>query len=175
MPTHIRVDQEKLHKFCHENGIRRLALFGSVLHEHFEPDSDVDILVEFEADVRIGYIGFAGLQIQLGELLERPVHFNTLQMIDRRLQSQILCETGIPYSPRMLRSASKRKRCITGKVAHRWRLASYHRCIYLCMPQHRVQQPPVTFRIITHGLILARHPIEFDYPSAVMDSGPENT
>jgi predicted nucleic acid-binding protein len=32
--------------FCKQNGIRRLALFGSVLRDDFRPDSDIDVLVE---------------------------------------------------------------------------------------------------------------------------------
>ena len=44
----IKIDREKLADFCRRNHIRRLALFGSVLREDFRPDSDVDVLVEFE-------------------------------------------------------------------------------------------------------------------------------
>jgi predicted nucleotidyltransferase len=46
--SQIAIDHERLAEFCRRNHIRRLALFGSVLHDDFRPDSDVDVLVEFE-------------------------------------------------------------------------------------------------------------------------------
>ena len=36
--------------FCKRNHIKKLALFGSVLTDHFNEDSDVDVLVEFEPE-----------------------------------------------------------------------------------------------------------------------------
>ncbi len=44
----IFVDREKVGDFCRKHHIRKLAFFGSVLRENFGPDSDVDVLVEFE-------------------------------------------------------------------------------------------------------------------------------
>ena len=49
MRARIPINREKIADFCRRNHIRRLALFGSVLRDDFGPDSDVDILVEFEA------------------------------------------------------------------------------------------------------------------------------
>ena len=46
--AHVYLDQAQLARFCRRHYIRRLSLFGSVLREDFGPDSDVDVLVEFE-------------------------------------------------------------------------------------------------------------------------------
>ena len=67
--TNLKIPRIKVAEFCKENNIRKLAIFGSVLLEDFGPDSDVDVLVEFEPDTRVGLIRLAGLGIELGELL----------------------------------------------------------------------------------------------------------
>ena len=67
MSARIDIPKEEIAAFCQCNHIRRMALFGSVLRDDFTPESDVDVLVEFEPDARIGYIGLAGLEIELGK------------------------------------------------------------------------------------------------------------
>ena len=48
----IEVPSERIAEFCRRNHIRRLAFFGSVLRDDFRPESDVDVLVEFEPGTR---------------------------------------------------------------------------------------------------------------------------
>jgi len=67
--SHIDVPKEQIAEFCRRNHIRRLALFGSVLRDDFGPDSDVDVLVEFEPGARVGLMRLAGMEIELGDLL----------------------------------------------------------------------------------------------------------
>ena len=50
MNPHISVSKTALAAFCQEHGIKRLAIFGSALRENFGPESDIDVLVEFEPD-----------------------------------------------------------------------------------------------------------------------------
>ncbi len=50
----IDIPRERIAVFCRENGIRRLALFGSILRDDFRPDSDIDVLVEFQTGGRVG-------------------------------------------------------------------------------------------------------------------------
>lgn len=50
MKPRIDIPQDKIAEFCRRNRIRKLALFGSVLRDDFTPQSDVDVLVEFEPD-----------------------------------------------------------------------------------------------------------------------------
>jgi predicted nucleotidyltransferase len=49
----IRVPRKKLEEFCRRNHIRKLAFFGSVLRDDFGPESDIDVLVEFERGKRL--------------------------------------------------------------------------------------------------------------------------
>jgi predicted nucleotidyltransferase len=44
------IEPSKLAAFCEANGIRKLSLFGSQLHETARPDSDTDLLAEFHPD-----------------------------------------------------------------------------------------------------------------------------
>jgi len=98
MPVQMEIDHAAVERFCRENRIRRLALFGSVLREDFGPDSDVDVLVEFEPGVRIGLIGLAGLELKLSELLGRKVDLNTPGFISRYFRDQVLREAEVLYA-----------------------------------------------------------------------------
>ena len=61
MPAAIEVDRERIAEFCRRHHIRRLALFGSVLRDDFTPDSDVDVLVEFEPE-HVPGLAFFGME-----------------------------------------------------------------------------------------------------------------
>lgn len=73
----IPIDREQVARFCRERGIRKLSLFGSVLHHDFDPQSsDVDVLAEFEPDV-LKSVGFQyfGYGQELAAILGRKVDF----------------------------------------------------------------------------------------------------
>ncbi|MCD4825906.1 MAG: nucleotidyltransferase family protein [Phycisphaerae bacterium] len=97
MPAHIQIDKERIATFCRENHIYRLALFGSVLRDDFGPDSDVDVLVEFEPGERIGMLKLAGMEIELGEILGYKVDLNTPGFISRHFRDKVLAEAEVQY------------------------------------------------------------------------------
>jgi len=70
-------DKEALARLCRRHRVRRLARFGSVLKGTDRPDSDVDLLVEFEPDAVPGLFGLAEIEGQLSELLSRRVDLRT--------------------------------------------------------------------------------------------------
>ena|SRR5436190_7568300 len=92
----IDIPQELLAGFCRRNHIRRLAFFGSVLRDDFRPDSDVDVLVEFEPGKTPG-LDFFGMQDELSELLRRRVDLNTPGFFGPRLRPKILAEAETIY------------------------------------------------------------------------------
>lgn len=61
MPARLEIDKAKIAEFCRRNHIRKLSLFGSVLTDRFGPDSDVDVLVEFEPDARVSLFDVGGM------------------------------------------------------------------------------------------------------------------
>jgi len=97
MPSHIQVDKERIAAFCRKNRICRLALFGSVLRDDFGPDSDVDVLVEFEPGQRVGMLKLAGMEIELGEILGYKVDLNTPGFISRDFRDKVLAEAEVQY------------------------------------------------------------------------------
>lgn len=78
--TRIEIPRDRIADFCRRNHIRKLSLFGSVVREDFKPDSDVDVLVEFEPGHTPG-LRFFALQAELSQILGRPVDLNTRQWL----------------------------------------------------------------------------------------------
>ena len=95
--AHIDIPKERIADFCRRNRIRRLALFGSVLRDDFGPDSDVDVLVEFEPEARVGLLRLAGMEIELGELLGRKVDLNTPGFLSDYFRDKVLAEAEVQY------------------------------------------------------------------------------
>ncbi len=92
----IPLDHAEIASYCRKRHIRRLALFGSVLREDFGPDSDVDVLVEFEPG-HVPGLEFFAMEIELSELLGRKVDLNTPGFLSPRFRSQVLAEAEVQY------------------------------------------------------------------------------
>ncbi len=75
-PTPFTIDADALAAFCRKNHIRRLAVFGSVLRDDFNDDSDIDVIVEFVPGARIGW-DFVRIQDELTVMLGRRVDLVT--------------------------------------------------------------------------------------------------
>jgi hypothetical protein len=86
----IDVAHDQLAEFCGRHGIRRLAFFGSVLRDDFGPDSDVDVLVEFDPRARVGLITLAAMELELGALLGRTVDLRTPADLSRYFRDEVL-------------------------------------------------------------------------------------
>ena len=95
--TNIKIPREKVAEFCKKNQIRKLSFFGSALREDFRADSDVDVLVEFEPETRVGLIRLTGLEIELGEILGRKVDLNTPGFISKYYRDRVLAEAVVQY------------------------------------------------------------------------------
>lgn len=87
----ITIPRQALTEFCHRNHIRRLALFGSVLREDFTPESDVDVLVEFEPG-QVPGLAFFTLERELSELLGRKADLNTVGFLSAYFVDEVLAE-----------------------------------------------------------------------------------
>lgn len=96
----IDVPEAELSELCRRWHIRRLSLFGSVLGEGFRTDSDVDVLVEFQPDHRIGLISMARLERELGNLFKRKVDLRTPADLSRYFREDVLREAQVQYAER---------------------------------------------------------------------------
>src|SRR4051812_25046980 len=97
MAAHKMLSRERLVDFCQRNGIRKFSLFGSVLRDDFGPESDIDVLVEFESGVRMGLIKLAGLEIELGSLFGRKVEMNTPRGLNPYYREKVLAKAETQY------------------------------------------------------------------------------
>jgi predicted nucleotidyltransferase len=96
MSAKVSVDRERLAEFCRQNGVRRLAIFGSALRDDFGPGSDVDVLIEFEPGRTPG-LTFFSMQEELSRLFDRTVDLHTPASLSRYFRSQVLSEAEDQY------------------------------------------------------------------------------
>jgi predicted nucleotidyltransferase len=92
-----RPPKEKIADFCRRHHIRKLAVFGSALREDFRPDSDLDVLVEFDPGHTPG-LAFFGMEQELSELLGRKVDLNTPQFLSPYFRDKVLAEAEVQYA-----------------------------------------------------------------------------
>ena len=90
-PT-LTIPQDELARYCRTNGINSLAMFGSQVTGQSGRDSDVDLLVEFDPEARIGFLALARMQRELTSLFQRPVDLVPLQGLKEKIQKQVLAE-----------------------------------------------------------------------------------
>lgn len=97
MSTRIHIPRDQVAAFCRRNYIRRLALFGSVLRDDFTEDSDIDILVEFEPNHPVGFLGLAGMEIELSQILGRHAEIHTVPGLNPRFRDEVLQVAEVQY------------------------------------------------------------------------------
>lgn len=93
----IDVPREAIADFCRRHHIRKLSLFGSVLRDDFGPESDVDVLVEFEPE-HIPGLAFFGMERELSEILGRRVELHTPGFLSRYFREDVLKEAQLQYA-----------------------------------------------------------------------------
>lgn len=97
MNPQVSIPKARLASFCRSRGIKRLALFGSALRSDFGPDSDVDLLVEFENGRTPGLLGMAGMEMELSHMFGRKVDLRTPRDLSRRFRQKVLHEAQVQY------------------------------------------------------------------------------
>jgi len=98
MNPRITIDPEKVAEFCRKNRIRKLSLFGSVLREDFQLESDVDVLVEFEPGAVVGLIRMAGMENELSQILGRKVDLRTPEDLSDYFRKEVMESALVEYA-----------------------------------------------------------------------------
>lgn len=100
MATNIEIPTDEIAAFCRRHQIRELALFGSVLREDFNPNSDVDILIDFEpgVDETLTLMDLAGMQIELSEILQRNVDLVLRDGLKPLIKDEVLAHREVVYA-----------------------------------------------------------------------------
>ena len=84
--------------FLNQRGIKRLAIFDSALREDFGPESDIDVLVEFEPDRIPSLLGIAGMELELSELFTgRKVDLRTPEDLSPYFRQDVLATAEVQY------------------------------------------------------------------------------
>ena len=96
MSAKIDIPKAAIEDLCRRNRIRRLALFGSVLRDDFGPDSDVDVLVEFEPGARVG-LRFFAMEQELSQILGGKVDLNTPGFLSKHFRNEVITEAEVLY------------------------------------------------------------------------------
>lgn len=94
----VEIPEQVIADFCHRHRIRRLSLFGSILREDFGPESDIDMLVEFDVGQVPGLLRMAAMEIELSELLGRKVDLRTAEELSRHFRAEVLQEAQTHYA-----------------------------------------------------------------------------
>ncbi len=94
----VQIDGPRLAEICRRHHVARLSLFGSVLTHQFGPESDVDMLVEFERGRPITYFDVVALEMELSNLIGRKVDVRTRAELSRYFRDRVVREAQVAYA-----------------------------------------------------------------------------
>jgi predicted nucleotidyltransferase len=95
----IQIPEGEIIDLCRRNGIRKLALFGSVLTSRFSDSSDVDVLVEFRPQERVGFFRLADSETELSRLVGgRKVDLRTPMDLSRHFRDEVVRNALVLYA-----------------------------------------------------------------------------
>jgi hypothetical protein len=98
MHPSLNLDPAALAGFCQAHRIRRLALFGSQLRGTAGPDSDVDLLVEFDPDAHPTFLDLAQIEIELSQSLGgKRVDVRTPEDLSRHFRDEVMRMAEVQY------------------------------------------------------------------------------
>jgi predicted nucleotidyltransferase len=94
---HDFLSKEQIDRFCRKHHIKKIALFGSALHEELRPESDIDLLVEFEDGHIPGLITLSGIENELSRQLGRKVDLRTPKELSVYFRDDVVREAKVQY------------------------------------------------------------------------------
>lgn len=94
----IDIPKKEIEIFCKKHHIKKLSLFGSALRDDFTPESDVDVLVEFEPGQVVGFFRLSGIEIEFSNLIKRKVDLRTPAELSRYFRQDVLDTAEVQYA-----------------------------------------------------------------------------
>jgi len=91
------IPKDKLVNFCRKNHIRKLSIFGSAIREQLGPESDIDLLVEFEEDHTPGLFSIVKIEMDFAEMLSRKVDLRTPEDLSRYFRDEVMRNARLQY------------------------------------------------------------------------------
>ena len=96
--VNIAMDHGKIVEFCRRHHIRKLAFYGSVLRPDFRPDSDIDILLEFESERVPGFFGLAAMEREGSAILGRKADLRTPEDLSYLFRDEVMARAEVQYA-----------------------------------------------------------------------------
>jgi uncharacterized protein len=93
----IKIPRAKIAEFCRRHHIQKLSFFGSVLTDAFKPDSDIDVLVEFEAGHTPGW-DMVSVENELSTILGHKVDLHTKGDLSKYFRDSVVREAQVQYA-----------------------------------------------------------------------------
>jgi len=91
------LSQQELEAFCKKNHIVKISLFGSALRDELKPDSDIDLLVEFDRDHMPGLFDITRMEIELSEIIGRKVDLRTPEDLSIYFRDEVVKNSEVHY------------------------------------------------------------------------------
>lgn len=98
MQPRLSLPLAAIRDFCRAHAVRELAVFGSILRDDFNENSDVDVLIDLAPDARIGLIGLQCMSDELAKLIGRPVDLLTRGSLNRHIRDEVLREAQVIHA-----------------------------------------------------------------------------
>lgn len=92
-----KIPKDKLIEFCKKNHIKKLSVFGSAIHGQLQPDSDIDLLVEFEQNQIPGLFSIVKMEMELTEMLGRKVDLRTSEDLSQYFRDEVIRNAKVQY------------------------------------------------------------------------------
>ena len=94
----IAVDDKTIAAYCRRHHIVKLSFFGSVLRDNFRPDSDVDVLVEFDRQHIPTLLEVAAMESELSQLLGRKADLRTPEDLSQYFRDEVVATAKVQYA-----------------------------------------------------------------------------
>jgi predicted nucleotidyltransferase len=92
-------NNEAVVAFCQKHSIHRLWLFGSQPEDRSRPESDIDLLVEFDRGKEPGLLGLADMERELSGILGgRSVDLRTPNDLSRYFRDEVIRSSQVQYA-----------------------------------------------------------------------------
>lgn len=98
MQPRLSLPLAAIRDFCRAHAVRELAVFGSILRDDFDGNSDVDVLIDLAPDARVGLVGLQRMRDELAKLIGRPVDLLTRSSLNRHIRDEVLREAQVIHA-----------------------------------------------------------------------------
>ena len=98
MDLPIEVDRDLIAEFCRKHHLTKFAFFGSLLSDRFGPDSDIDVLFDYDQNYSMTLFGVVRMEREISDLLGRKVDMRTAEDLSRYFRDEVVQNALVQYA-----------------------------------------------------------------------------